>query len=605
MNNLEIIQSWIEKQKRVYLKPGEKPPAGVQVGRGKRGGSYYIEKPKEAPKREGIRPEKEIEPKPVRREEAPFVEKVTSKTISEIKQESDYPEAADRYLHFLENYAKLASEKLPDEEIAEIFNQTKQSVDKAMNYYKQHYNLVVRNLGKEEKEFYRTEIRPAIREIQDEFNEAKTRIDKVLVIDKLAHLAHVQEIWSPIVFGVLDYNDPAVFEGAKVLDSLASEESKMEKSFQEIRKQNRQINEEGMITSYLSKVEKFLKQAREPSYFETNILPADDELLRARAEAMSIVEDTLGKKFSALWHGVSGENKNDFLDLVAGYMAIADPDHPASDNLVSRTFELLRSYIPALPSESNRVNKVLAIDEFMAKIHGGDLPIEATFGVRGAGVMTNSILDALASENLDLAGGHAREDRLLLSLAPLSSGEVFTPTAGNIRERRKIIDALNKGLEIICKADNRFIIGGYASVEIVDQEKNRIPIPALRTALKDFMRDARYRNINLVHSNIQVGTVMDKFVAPDGHIYKTMVDDLGLYVVAEIRDDIQIARQVKKMILDGELRSFSISGSVLEKMPRYEKGKTFWDITKLELYEITLCRQGVNQLAKFDVLYAG
>jgi HK97 family phage prohead protease len=190
-------------------------------------------------------------------------------------------------------------------------------------------------------------------------------------------------------------------------------------------------------------------------------------------------------------------------------------------------------------------------------------------------------------------------------LNPLTSEEIFTPTAGGVRERRKVIDTLNKGLEIICKADNRFIIGGYASVEIVDQEKNRIPIPALRTALKDFMRDARYRNINLVHSNIQVGTVMDKFVAPDGHIYKTMVDDLGLYVVAEIRDDIQIARQVKKMILDGELRSFSISGSVLEKMPRYEKGKTFWDITKLELYEITLCRAGVNQLAKFDVLYVG
>ena len=48
MDNLsERIDSFIEKQEKVYLLPGEKPPKGAQVQRGPRGGLFYIKYPKE------------------------------------------------------------------------------------------------------------------------------------------------------------------------------------------------------------------------------------------------------------------------------------------------------------------------------------------------------------------------------------------------------------------------------------------------------------------------------------------------------------------------------------------------------------------------------
>ncbi len=43
MNNLvNRINNFILKAEKVYLSPGENPPKGVNVQRGKRGGKYYI-----------------------------------------------------------------------------------------------------------------------------------------------------------------------------------------------------------------------------------------------------------------------------------------------------------------------------------------------------------------------------------------------------------------------------------------------------------------------------------------------------------------------------------------------------------------------------------
>jgi len=43
MNALaQKIDSFIQKQAKIYLRPGEQPPKGVQVMRGKRGGMFYV-----------------------------------------------------------------------------------------------------------------------------------------------------------------------------------------------------------------------------------------------------------------------------------------------------------------------------------------------------------------------------------------------------------------------------------------------------------------------------------------------------------------------------------------------------------------------------------
>ena len=52
MSNLsERINNFIVKQQKVYLQHGEKPPKGVSVLRGKRGGIYYIASRKKAPEK--------------------------------------------------------------------------------------------------------------------------------------------------------------------------------------------------------------------------------------------------------------------------------------------------------------------------------------------------------------------------------------------------------------------------------------------------------------------------------------------------------------------------------------------------------------------------
>ncbi|KKN86857.1 hypothetical protein LCGC14_0264160 [marine sediment metagenome] len=107
------------------------------------------------------------------------------------------------------------------------------------------------------------------------------------------------------------------------------------------------------------------------------------------------------------------------------------------------------------------------------------------------------------------------------------------------------------------------------------------------------------------NTNVTVGKILPEFTAPDGKIYKTKVDDVGLFVIAEVRTD-EAAPEVCKQVIDdiesGKLKSFSISGNASNPQWICEGDKCFFDIGQLQLLEITLCEEGVNQDAKFDII---
>jgi len=63
-----------------------------------------------------------------------------------------------------------------------------------------------------------------------------------------------------------------------------------------------------------------------------------------------------------------------------------------------------------------------------------------------------------------------------------------------------------------------------------------------------------------------------------------------------------VGKEVIDAIKKGELNSFSIRGRGLERQFVCENGRSFWSIPKLELYEITVCRRGVNPEAKFVIV---
>ena len=147
------------------------------------------------------------------------------------------------------------------------------------------------------------------------------------------------------------------------------------------------------------------------------------------------------------------------------------------------------------------------------------------------------------------------------------------------------------------------MIGGYASIEVVDKQNDLITLKALQTAVKKFMEDKKFRNVMTNHSNVQVGEVVDSYRDKSGKLWKSEVDDVGFFVVIKLRDDIEKAKEVGRGIRKGTLRSFSIGGQALQKVKKShgELGE-YNEISKLELHEVTICEKGINPEAKFDIL---
>ena len=57
----------------------------------------------------------------------------------------------------------------------------------------------------------------------------------------------------------------------------------------------------------------------------------------------------------------------------------------------------------------------------------------------------------------------------------------------------------------ILKAQDDLMIGGYASIEIVDKQNDLITLKALNEAVKKYMENPKFRNVMTNHSNVQVG----------------------------------------------------------------------------------------------------
>ena len=165
-----------------------------------------------------------------------------------------------------------------------------------------------------------------------------------------------------------------------------------------------------------------------------------------------------------------------------------------------------------------------------------------------------------------------------------------------------LLKAENNNEFTILKADE-LVIGGYASIEMVDKQNDMITLSALDEAVKQYMGEKKYRNVMSNHSNVQVGEVIEKYRDKNGNLHKTMVDDVGFYVVIKMRDDIEKAKEISRGIRKGTLRSFSIGGQAISKKQKTsdEHGE-YNEIDRLELHEVTICEKGINPEAKFDIL---
>jgi len=148
------------------------------------------------------------------------------------------------------------------------------------------------------------------------------------------------------------------------------------------------------------------------------------------------------------------------------------------------------------------------------------------------------------------------------------------------------------------------VIGGPASVSLVDREGHLITTGALERAFTNFMKNIRTRNAMVLHSDVQVGWALPAYISKGGQIFKSGVDEKGLYFICELRDDTAISKKVAEQISKGTLKSYSIAGSATA-VTNMTKGLTpYMQVDDMELAEVTVCEKGVNQGATFELLKA-
>ena len=147
------------------------------------------------------------------------------------------------------------------------------------------------------------------------------------------------------------------------------------------------------------------------------------------------------------------------------------------------------------------------------------------------------------------------------------------------------------------------IIAGYASVELVDKQGDLITTEALNKAFGKFMGNPSYRNVQLAHSNIQVGDVIPEYTDSNGRVWKSEVDDTGMFVVIKLRSDIEKAREVAAEIRKGNLRAFSIGGQAFKRVNKSDGMRgSYREIQDMELHEVTICEKGINTESTFRIL---
>jgi len=153
------------------------------------------------------------------------------------------------------------------------------------------------------------------------------------------------------------------------------------------------------------------------------------------------------------------------------------------------------------------------------------------------------------------------------------------------------------GLEILGKSDMR-LIGGWASVEIVDFEKDYVPVNELANAMVAYMKN-KGGQIFYEHQNKSVG----KVIYWDIRKHPT-TEKMGIYIIACLDKGYEFDDAIWNNVKEGELKGFSISGFAKseEQIIKSEDGKEekVRVLKNIEMMEISLVHKPANQYALID-----
>lgn len=158
----------------------------------------------------------------------------------------------------------------------------------------------------------------------------------------------------------------------------------------------------------------------------------------------------------------------------------------------------------------------------------------------------------------------------------------------------------------ILKREEKRIIAGYASIDVIDRQNERIRLPALQRAWERFIASPNFANIHVLHGNCPIGKpVIKPYVDAKGQKWFSHVDKVGLMLVCELRDDLEYANQAWKLIEQGRLKSFSIGGQVLKPKELICEDGCHWEIPELEIHEISIVDVPAVKGADFIIVKRG
>ena len=112
-----------------------------------------------------------------------------------------------------------------------------------------------------------------------------------------------------------------------------------------------------------------------------------------------------------------------------------------------------------------------------------------------------------------------------------------------------------------------------------------------------------YRCVMLDHGNFKVGEPLLSYEGKDGK-YLTHVHEKGAMLITKVRpeDGLKATSKFREDVLLGVYKSYSISWWPRKfEMVEEEKGRTYYH-TELDPVEVTICRFGMNEMAKFGIV---
>ena len=310
------------------------------------------------------------------------------------------------------------------------------------------------------------------------------------------------------------------------------------------------------------------------------------------AEITDLAKDVASRTLS-FPEGTDFTSSSHFVRKMASFMSLDKPlfvrAYPKGDHdYFSKALEEINTE-EEIPEEEI-LEKSVYVD--FSDVEDGQL-LNLSKAAPSAGMTTKgSITGAINEYERLFKAGFASDGEILTLSRFYPLNKEYAKLAGDILEDR-----------------DPMIVGGPASVEVVDREGHLITMEAMDRAFKKFMGNIRTRNAMVLHSDVQVGWALPAYINKAGQIFKSGVNGKHLFFITEMRNDTKIAERVRDQVKEGRIRSYSIAGSALDTDQTLTRGKDGKDtivtkVTELELAEVTVCEKGVNQGAHFNLLKA-